>query len=162
MTEFWDLVDKNGNLAGVKWARKDHDKIPEGLYHPAVEVWVKIGDRLLLSRRHPDKSDGLKYDCPGGAVLSGERFSAGAVRELYEEVGISVKESDLILLGTQSHKCCFAISYLIKLDSLPPLSLQPNEVVGYTLIDACDLEKIADEVTSGTLRRFIAYKDRIV
>ena len=88
MAEIWDLVDKNGNYSGIKWPRTEHASIPEGLYHPCVEVWVKIGERLLITRRHPDKTEGLKYDSPGGGVGSGESFVEGAVRELYEEVGI--------------------------------------------------------------------------
>ena len=162
MTEIWDLVDENGEQAGVRWLRENHDSIPEGLYHPAVEVWVKIGDKLLLEQRHPDKTEGLKYDCPGGAVVSGEDFLSGAARELFEEVGIKAEKSDLIKLGTLTHGCCFAVSYLITLDYLPPLSLQPEEVVGYMLVPASSLEEIADQLTSGTLRRYIAYKNKLI
>ena len=162
MTEIWDLVDENGNKLGVEWLRENHNSIPRGMYHPAVEVWVKVGEELLLERRHPDKTEGLKYDCPGGAVVSGEEFIVAAIRELYEEVGICASESDLTLLGTNVHGCCYAVSYILKLDLLPELALLPSEVVGYRLIDASSLESIADEVTGGTLRRYIAYKDRIV
>ena len=162
MAEIWDLVDKNGNKLGVKWLRKNHDFIPEGMYHPAVEVWVKIGDKLLLEQRHPDKTEGLLYDCPGGAVVSGEEFLDAALRELYEEVGIRADGDDITLLGTHIHGCCYAISYILKLDLLPPLTLQPSEVVGFRLVEASGLENIADEITGGTLRRYIAYKDRIV
>lgn len=162
MSEVWDLVDKDGRKINVKWLRENHDSIPEGTYHPAVEVWVKIGDKLLLERRHPDKTEGLKYDCPGGAVASGEEFTTAALRELYEEVGISAEENNLTLLGTHIHGCCYAISYILKLPELPPLTLQPSEVVGYRLIEASELENIADEVTVGTLRRYLVYKDRIV
>lgn len=162
MSEIWDLVDKSGNKIGVKWSRDKHDSIPEGMYHPSVEVWVKIGDKLLLEQRHPDKTEGLKYDCPGGAVVSGEEFITAALRELYEEVGILAKESELSLLGTHISGCCYAISYILRLGDLPPLTLQPSEVVGYRLIDSSELEKIADEVTVGTLRRYLVYKDSIV
>ena len=162
MAEMWDLVDKDGRKVGIKWSREDHDKIPEGLYHPAVEVWVKVGDRLLLEQRHPDKTEGLKYDCPGGAVVSGEDFVTGALRELYEEVGIAAEPGNLRLLGTVAHGCCYAVSYLAGLESLPPLSLQPSEVVGYKLVNASELESIADELTRGTLFRYRIYKEKIV
>ena len=88
MAEMWDLVDKDGNKVGIQWSREDHGKIPGGLYHPCVEVWVRIKDKLLIAQRHPNKSEGLKYDAPGGAVLSGESLIDAAKRELEEEVGI--------------------------------------------------------------------------
>ncbi len=161
MEEIWDLVDESGRSVNIKWSRKDHDKIPKGLFHPAVEVWVKIGDKLLLSRRHPDKTEGLKYDCPGGAVVSGEDFSLGAIRELYEEVGISAGESDIVYLGSHTHGVCYAVCYLLVLEEIPRLVLQPTEVVGYTLVTKDELEKMADEVTAGTYRRYLIFKDKI-
>ena len=100
MAEIWDLVDKDGKQVGIQWPRADHDNIPEGLYHPCVEVWVRVGDRLLVAHRHPDKSEGLKYDAPGGAVLAGESIPDGAVRELAEEVfSAGSKESIPVLFS---------------------------------------------------------------
>lgn len=161
MTEIWDLVDKDGNRLNITWSRSDHDNMPEGLYHPCVEVWVKVGDMLLVTQRHPEKSEGLKYDVPGGAVVSGESMTIGAVRELYEEVGILVCEEELICLGNLSGGRVFAASYLVKLDKLPDISLQPTEVVGYKLVDKNEFESMVDQLTNGTYRRYLVYKDSI-
>ena len=161
MTEIWDIVDKDGNLTGVKWARADHGKIPEGMYHPCVEIWVKVGDKLLITQRHPDKSEGLKFDVPGGAVVSGESLSLGAVRELAEEVGINAEEDQLVFLGTLTSGNVYAASYLLCLDELPEIILQPTEVVGYRLVSADAPKKMADQLTKGTYRRYLVYKDRI-
>ena len=62
MAEYWNLIDENGENSGIIWSRGDRYKIPDGLYLPCVEIWVKIGDRLLITRRHPDKREGLKYE----------------------------------------------------------------------------------------------------
>ena len=161
MTEFWDLVDKDGNPVGVKWERCNRDKIPEGLYHPCVEVWVKVGERVLLTQRHPDKSEGLKYDAPGGAVLSGESIPVGAIRELFEESGIKANVEDLKLLGTVTGKVAYAVSYLLVLDELPMLALQPTEVVGYKLVSKAELEAMAEELCDGCYRRYLIFKDKI-
>ena len=161
MTEIWDLVDENGIDLGVRWPRSDHNKMPEGCYHPCVEVWVKAGDRLLVTQRHPNKSDGLKYDLPGGAVLSGEGVLPGALRELYEEVGIYASSENLTLLGKQSFGKVFAVSYLLSLDDLPPLTLQQSEVVGYRLVTKDEFERMVDTLTKGTYRRYLLYKDKI-
>ena len=161
MAEIWDLVDNNGTLVGIDWQRAEHDKIPEGLYHPCVEIWVRIGDRVLITQRHPNKSDGLKYDVPGGAVVKGESLSIGAVRELFEEVGIEVGEDELLCLGTLTSGNVYAASYLLTIDSLPPLTLQPTEVVGYKLVTGEELENMRELLTKGTYRRYLVYRDRI-
>lgn len=161
MAEIWDLVDKDGNYLDEKWQRGDPNKIPEGVYHPCVEVWVKINDKILITQRHPQKSEGLKYDIPGGAVVSGESILEGAVRELCEEVGISVPADKLKLLGTTVNGDVYAASYLLTLDALPELTLQSTEVVGYMLVTQEKLEEMTDQITKGTNRRYLIYKNII-
>jgi len=161
MTEIRDLVDENGKEIGVKWARADHDKLPDGVYHPCVEIWVRVGDRLLITQRHPNKSEGLKYDVPGGAVVSGEGLLLGARRELLEEVGIEASDNELIPIGTIASGKVYAASYILTLDTLPVLLLQPSEVVGYKLVTKGELEAMSDELTRGTYRRYLVYQDRI-
>lgn len=161
MNEIWDLVDRDGIKNGVKWLRENHESIPDGLYHPCVEVWVKVGDKLLLTRRHPDKSDGLKLDAPGGAVLSGESMAEGAVRELYEEVGIKASVEDLRLLGSYLGKKAYVLSYLLELDCLAEIHLQPSEVVGYLLVTSSELEELADQLCEGCKNRYFMFKDQI-
>ena len=162
MAEIWDLVDERGNKVGIQWSRSEHSKIPTGLYHPCVEVWVRVGDSLLITRRHPNKSEGLKYDCPGGAVLSGEDMVDGALRELYEEVGIVADRHQLVYLGALLGKTAYAASYMIRLESLPDLHLQESEVVGYKLVGAQELEKMADSLTYGTYARYGIYKHKLL
>ncbi len=161
MAEIWDLVDSNGESAGVRLSRSDRDKIPVGLYLPCVEVWVRVADKLLLTKRHPEKSEGLKYECPGGAAVSGENFKMGAARELFEEVGIKAEESELDLLGSVTEGDVYAVSYLLTLDALPEITLQPTEVVGYLLVDRDGVSDILDSLTRGTSRRYLLYRDKI-
>ena len=159
--ENWDLVDEKGRLLNITWERARHTEIPTGMYHPCVEVWVKVGSKLLVTRRHPDKSAPLKYDLPGGAVVSGENVLCGAVRELGEEVGIFVKADELIKLGEQAMGNVYAVSYMLCLDELPRLTLQPTEVVGYKMVNKDEFEAMAEDITRGTLRRYISYKNLI-
>ena len=161
MAEIWDLVNKNGEFSGVKWDRADQENIPDGLYHPCVEVWVRVGDRLLISHRHPDKSEGLKYDAPGGAVVSGESLLEGAVRELYEEVGILTSPERLEFIGAVGAGRHYAVTYLLKLDSLPELKLQPTEVVGYRLVSRDELDAMTDQLCKNCAARYIVYRDRL-
>ena len=161
MAEIWDLVDRDGNATGIRWPRADHANIPEGLYHPCVEVWVKIGDRVLITRRHPDKSEGLKYDAPGGGVLSGESLACGALRELYEEVGIRAEAGEIRYLGAVLGRRAYAASYLLTLDTLPEISIQPTEVVDYKLVGEGELDEMADQLCDGCRRRYFIFKKQI-
>ena len=161
MAEIWDLVDRDGNATGIKWLRADHSSIPEGLYHPCGEVWVKIGDSVLLTQRHPDKSEGLKYDAPGGGVLSGESLVDGALRELYEEVGIRADAEDIVYLGAVLGKKAYAASYLLILDSMPQITIQPTEVVGYRLVSEAELDEMTDQLCDGCRRRYFIFKKQI-
>ena len=161
MTEIWDLVDKDGNSTGIKWNRCDHNKIPEGLYHPCVEVWVRIGDRVLVTQRHPDKSEGLKYDAPGGAVLSGESIIDGAIRELYEEAGIIASADKLKMLGAVTGRVAYAVTFLLVLDCIPEVHIQPSEVVGYKFVTKAELDAMTDDLCLNCARRYSLYKDMI-
>ena len=161
MTEIWDLVDKNGLLVNMTWDRLKHEDIPDGLYHPCVEVWVKVGDKLLITQRHPDKSDPLKFDLPGGAVVAGEDVLSGAIRELYEEVGIHAPAGALVKLGACAMGKVYAVSYLLRLDELPALRLQETEVIGYRLVSVEEFKALSPEITRGTCHRYSLYQDKI-
>lgn len=160
MAEIWDIVDSEGRDTGIRVSR-DGGNIPDGLYHPCVEIWVRVGDRLLITHRHPDKHEGLKYDVPGGAVISGESITVGAVRELSEEVGILADADSLVPLGVMTNGNVYAVSYLLCLELLPALSLQSTEVVGYRLVTKEQLEAMMDDLTWGTKNRYSIYKDKI-
>lgn len=58
--------------------------------------YVNVGDRFLLLRRHPEKIEGNTWGAPGGKCDPGETMIAAAVRELREETGIALGESDLV------------------------------------------------------------------
>ena len=63
--------------------------------HVAVAV-VVVNDRdILIARRPDDKHQGGKWEFPGGKVESGESVTAALVRELDEEVGLSVTDAQM-------------------------------------------------------------------
>ena len=161
MAEIWDIVNRDGEPLGLTWDRENHKNIPAGMYHPCVEVWVRVGDKVLITQRHPDKSDPLRYDVPGGAVVTGESTLEGAVRELSEEAGIVTSADSLVLLGKLPQGNVYSVSYMLSLDALPRITLQPSEVVGYRLVTQRELEAMMDEVTRGTRRRYEEYRGKI-
>ena len=94
--EYWDLYNKNKEK--LNKIHKRGDPIPSGEYFLAVNVWI-INDKneMILTKRHPDKFWPLKWECTGGAVISGEDSYTGAIREVEEEIGIKLKTKGEII-----------------------------------------------------------------
>ena len=60
-------------------------------------------DRVLLAQRPEGKALAGLWEFPGGKVEPGERPEATLIRELQEEIGITVKEACLAPLTFASH-----------------------------------------------------------
>lgn len=88
MQEYWDLYDENRRPLGETHLRGL--ALPKGTYHIVVEVWtVNSKGEILLTLRDPKKETYPdKWECTGGSILAGETSKTGAVRELFEEIGI--------------------------------------------------------------------------
>lgn len=88
--EKWDLYTKYREKTGKEHIRGE--EIPEGLYHLVVHVWMRNSKgEYLLSRRAADRPTyPFFWETVGGSVLQGETSIEGAVREVKEEVGITL------------------------------------------------------------------------
>ena len=160
-TETWELCDSEGNGVGVYLERGQ--KIPEGLYHPVVEIWTKTPDgKILLTQRHPNKHYPLLWECSGGSIVEGEDFLIGASRELAEETGIDVPPEKLIYLGKILDRGCVLKSYLAVLDHFPDVTIQSSEVVDYKFVTPAELELMQDELTEWARWHYLEYKDKLV
>ena len=160
--ELWEIVDGDGVPTGKFCKRSERDTIPAGFYHAVVEVWVRVNDRILLTQRHPDKWAGLLWEASGGAVVSGERVTSGACRELHEETGISVEETSLIPLGRSIRGKSLIISYMVRLGEIPDITLQECEVVDYKFVSCREILALGSTLTEGTRERLSLYKDALL
>ena len=159
--EIWELVDSCGAPSGVLYERGSKKDIPKGLYFRVVEVWTKIGDKLLVTQRHPSKWMGLKWEVTGGGVVVGEEIRDAAIRELFEETGIKAGQNDISELGVMKFGAAMVYSYLLCIDECPELNFDPSEVVDHKIVSKEELETMFDDFNSGTRLRFIEYKNRI-
>jgi len=129
MAEYWDLYDENRNALGRTIKRGD--AFAEGEYYVCCEIWIQnTKGEFLITQRHPDKKAGGMWEFSGGGVLAGETTKQAAVRELEEEIGISIEEEELNLVEVYKHKNYFMDIFTVKKDiDLQKLTFQPEEVV---------------------------------
>jgi 8-oxo-dGTP diphosphatase len=64
---------------------------------------VDVDNRVLIAQRPPGKALAGLWEFPGGKLEPGERPEATLIRELHEEIGITVQESCLAPLTFASH-----------------------------------------------------------
>jgi isopentenyldiphosphate isomerase len=93
--EVFDVVDRHDVVVGREFRREIHRR---GLLHRAIHIfWLRGDGQLCLQRRSyaKDNCPGLLSSSCAGHVDSGEDYLAAAVRELHEELGISVTPAQL-------------------------------------------------------------------
>lgn len=91
--ELWDLYDKN--RLKTNRVHKRGTPLAEGDYHIVVHVWIRNNKgEILLTKRHQDKTHPNLWECTGGSILVGEDSIEGALREVKEEIGISLLRSN--------------------------------------------------------------------
>lgn len=129
MAEYWDLYDAGRKPLGRTIKRGD--AFAEGEYYVCCEIWLRNSEgKFLMTQRHPDKKAGGLWEFTGGGVLAGETTKQAAVREVQEEMGIRIDESELTLLEVYQHKNYFMDIFVVKKDvNVSALTLQPEEVV---------------------------------
>jgi 8-oxo-dGTP diphosphatase len=64
---------------------------------------VDVDKRVLIAQRPPDKALAGFWEFPGGKLDPGERPEQALIRELHEEIGITVQEACLAPLTFASH-----------------------------------------------------------
>lgn len=101
--ELIEIVDENGNFTGQVMNKDEaHDK---NLLHNEVGCFI-INDKnqVLLQKRSATKRfSPNKYGLCAGHVDVGESLVTAMVREIKEELGIDVLESDLIPFGKREY-----------------------------------------------------------
>lgn len=93
MDEIWDIYDENRRLTG-KTVKRSEFEIKPNAYHIAVHIWINNdNNEWLISKRTPNKSFPLLWECTGGSALAGEDSLTAALREVKEELGIALDKN---------------------------------------------------------------------
>ena len=118
MAEYWDLYDADRKSLGRTIKRGG--PFADGEYYVCCEIWIQNSEgKFLMTQRHPDKKAGGLWEFTGGGVLAGETTKQAAVRELNEELGVSVEENELELLDVYRQKNYFMDIFVLRKDFYP-------------------------------------------
>ena len=103
-------------------------------FQPKFEVvgcFMEHDGDILLLQRNDDKSEGGRWGIPGGKRGPGETLAQALVREIKEETGVTILESELqyhqpILVRHTLHDFTYHIFSTV-LRSRPEITLSPLE-----------------------------------
>ena len=127
--ELFDVVDEDDRVLGQSERSHVHS---EGLLHRAVHVFVfnKGGDLYLQKRSVlKDSSPGLWDSSASGHLDVSEEYHCAAIRELSEELGISL-EVDLICSIKPSENTGWEFVRLYRCEHNGPFNLPYSEIAG--------------------------------
>lgn len=89
MAELWDLLDKNGHPTGRLHTRGT--SMPKDAYHLEVCVLIENSQgQYLISQRAPNKTFPNMWECTGGSAIAGDDSLTTAIKEVQEELGITL------------------------------------------------------------------------
>lgn len=145
MDEWVDVLDEDGRHTGKRILKSDAHR--KGVFHPTVHIWffTPPGEVLLQLRSALKKTfPGLWDVSVAGHIETGEDITQAALREVREEIGLEVREEDLIPVGiyksVQKHEngivdCEFHHTYISVLKApISNLEVQEEEVAGIRLL----------------------------
>lgn len=100
MEEYIDILTKEGRPTGKSAPKSEVHN--QGYYHNTAHIWLytRAGE-ILLSQRSASKTIcPLLWDVSAaGHIEAGEPLISAALREVQEEIGLTIPESDLEKIG---------------------------------------------------------------
>lgn len=156
--EIFDLYDENRIKTGQTIPRGN--ALPDGTYHIVVHICIFGSDgKMLIQQRQPFKKgwSNLWDVSTGGSAVSGDTSRMAAVREVREELGISLEPHILRRFITIEDGWVLDDWYTANMDIDPSeLILQPEEVQAAKW---ADIDEIKAMIRSG---EFIPYHESFI
>ena len=147
--EIWDLYDKNRNKLLKKVKRGAF--LEDNEYHLVINAWIKNSkNEFLITRRSANKKYAFMWECTGGSALKGESSLQAAIREVKEELGITVDKNKSVLIGTtlRHFKGCpdiFDVWLFFGDYPIESITIQQEEVCDVMWADVETIKKLYEE-----------------
>ena len=143
MSELIDVYNCDKQKTGKIVERKRGASLEKGEFIISVTCWIINSEgKILLTQRKINKHNGGLWEPTTGLVVSGENSLQGIIRELNEEIGISINQFEIKfikeIIEERSDVNFFRDIYLIRKDiDLNTIKYNDGEVVNakYVTID---------------------------
>ncbi len=145
--EIWDIYNEKREKTGRTIIRDSEEKLQDGEYHLIAQaIIINSRNQIFLGQRAEFKKIApLKWETIGGSVIRGEDTLDGIIRELKEEIGITVERADAILLKKlkSDTEKVFKDIWLFKKDiKIEQLTFTDNEVINAKWVNKDEFEKM--------------------
>lgn len=160
--EKFDVVDSNRKH--LNYTKNRGEELEANEYGEGIQVWIINDGKVLMTRRSAKKSHPGSWEIPGGCAQAGEKIIDVVLREMREELGIMLKESDVEFVCTQLYKKMFVDIYTTKIYvELDKIKLQIEEVSQAKFVNREELEKMIEEneVVPVDVKGYELVKDKI-
>lgn len=159
MKEIFDIY--NADLMPTGRTFCEQSELKSGEYGLLVHIIIKCKSRFLLQQRALCKKfyPG-QWDTTCGKVRAGESALNGAIREVYEELGIKSVESEYkMLYGKIYAEKVFLTIFLLEKDfDLSEIRIKEDEVADVKL---CSLEEMTEILTPSKNKEYIDVLDKL-
>lgn len=144
--ELWDIFDKNGNLTGK--TMKKGSLIGEDEYHLGMEAWIVNKEGCILIQQRSKQCEILPdiWGHTTGRILAGENSMAGCIREIKEELGMTVSAEEIHFIRRIIREDIYHIIwdiYLVETDiALSEIIIDEREVALVRWVTAEELKEL--------------------
>lgn len=151
--ELWDIYDEQKERTGRTMERDDWRMKP-GEYHLSVLAVIHRPDgKFLITKRAEDKPWAAGWwEVPGGSVIAGETSEEAVRREIREETGLDVSESqggflfDYRRENPDKGDNYFVDIYRYEMDfAESDIHLQAEETIDYRIADLDQIQELAGQ-----------------
>ena len=166
MREFWDVYGEDYRKIEGKVTQRGKHELGLHEYHLVVYAWIVSDDgNIVLSRRQKGKSFGGTWECTGGCAKAGEDSQTAVLREVKEELGVSLNAQKGKLykrykrrypVGAKAICDVWIFRQNIKLEELV---MQPDEVSEVKIISLDELLRLQE---SGAFKKRYFYLEDMI
>ncbi len=113
MDEYIDILNDAGEISGKTCLKSEAHK--KGLFHQSVHIWIIDFEKNVLIQKRASNKDvfpNLWDVSVAGHISTGELPIISAIREIEEEIGLSVSKNELQYIGTSKKKIIHKIDLI--------------------------------------------------